>query len=271
MILVLGIILLVLMVIVGGDRGAKSFIALIGNIVTLILGIYLIVSGLNPILVTILGVIVLCQITLIYQNGHNIKTYSAVISVIVITLILSLVILFIGNISKVGGYSELDLTSDISVYMSANININMNTLMICMVIISLIGAIMDTAMAITSSLHEFNEVNNQLTFNELVKLGFNVGKDILGTTVNTIFFATVGETLMLSILFIKHKYVFETLVNSKEFFQIVFNLVASNIGCLLIIPISIYICTYMIKSDNKLINNIKDYCKRIDSDDNEQY
>ena len=77
MILILAVVLLILMILIGGDRGAKSFIALVCNIIALISGIYLIISGVNPILVTILGTIVFCQITLIYQNGHNLKTYAA--------------------------------------------------------------------------------------------------------------------------------------------------------------------------------------------------
>lgn len=262
MVLLLAIVLLILMILIGGDRGAKSFIALICNIFALIAGIYLIILGVNPIIVTILGTIVFCQITLIYQNGHNIKTYSAIISVICIILLLSLMISIIGNKSNFGGYSELDLTSDISIYLSSNVNINMNQLMICMIMVSLLGAIMDTAMAITSSLFEFNEVNSNITINELVKMGFNVGRDILGTTVNTLFFATIGETMMISILFMKNNYTFESVINSKEFFQNLFSLAISNIGCLLIIPISIAICTYMLKSNNKIVKKLKVYCHK---------
>lgn len=268
MILFLAIVLLILMILVGGDRGAKSFIALVCNIFALIAGVYLIVLGVNPILVAILGTIVFCQITLIYQNGHNIKTYAAIISVICVILLLSLIIFFVGNKSNFGGYSELDLSSDISIYLSPNVNINMNQMMICMIMVSLLGAIMDTAMAITSSLYEFNEVNSEITFKELVKSGFNVGKDILGTTVNTLFFATIGETMMISILFAKNNYTFESIINSKEFFQNLFSLAISNIGCLLIIPISILICTYMLKSNSHKMKKIKAYCDRVNEENN---
>ena len=176
--------------------------------------------------------------------------------------------MFIGNKSNFGGYSELDLSSDISIYLSPNVNINMNQLMICMIIISLLGAIMDTAMAITSSLFEFNEVKSEITIKELIKMGFNVGRDILGTTVNTLFFATIGETMMISILFMKNNYTFESVINSKEFFQNLFSLAISNIGCLLIIPISIFIGTYMLKGDNKVINKVKVYCNKLEGENN---
>ena len=244
MIVLLTIVLLMLMILVGGDRGAKSFIALACNVLLLVMAVFIISHGVNPVLVTIIGTIIFCQITLIYQNGHNLKTYAAVISVVGVILLLSLLVSILAT----------------------NININMNQLMICMIIISLLGAVMDTAMAITSSLYEFNEVNSELTFSELVRLGFNVGRDILGTTVNTIFFATIGETMMIGILFIKNKYTFESVINSKEFYKNLFDLVISNIGCLLIIPISIFICTYMIKSNNSFIKKVKDYCQKMSNE-----
>ena len=204
----------------------------------------------------------------ISKIGHNLKTYAAVISVVLVTLLLSLIIAFVGSKSSFGGYSELDLSSDISIYLSPNVNINMNQLMICMIIVSLLGAIMDTAMAITSSLFEFNEVNSDITIKELIKMGFSVGRDILGTTVNTLFFATIGETMMISILFMKNNYTLKVLLIQKNFNQNLFSLAISNIGCLLIIPISIFICTYVLKGDNKVINNIKFYCNRLEKENN---
>ena len=161
MIVLLTIVLLMLMILVGGDRGAKSFIALACNVLLLVMAVFIISHGVNPVLVTIIGTIIFCQITLIYQNGHNLKTYAAVISVVCVILLLSLLVSILGTKSNLGGYSELDLSSELSVYLSPNININMNQLMICMIIISLLGAVMDTAMAITSSLYEFNEVNSE--------------------------------------------------------------------------------------------------------------
>ena len=112
MILILAVVLLILMILIGGDRGAKSFIALVCNIIALISGIYLIISGVNPILVTILGTIVFCQITLIYQNGHNMKTYAAVISVICVILLLSFIIYIVGKKSNFNEKTKIDINTD---------------------------------------------------------------------------------------------------------------------------------------------------------------
>lgn len=262
MIPILLIVLLFLMMIVGGDRGVKSFIAIVGNGFVLIALIYLITAGVNPILITVIGAIVFCQITLIYQNGHNLKTYSAIFSVIIVILILSIFIFIVGNKAKFGGYNEFELTSELPMYLSSNIDINMIQLMCCMVIIGLLGAIMDTAMAISSALFEVNNVNKNLNIKELINSGFNVGRDILGTTVNTLFFATIGESLMLIIVFIRYNYTIEQMFNSKAFFQEISMLIISNLGCLIIIPISVVLCSYMYKKDNVFIRRLQSFCDK---------
>ena len=61
MLIILGLILMIVIVLVGGDRGAMSLIALAGNILCL----SLVTAG--------AGILISC-ITLFYQNGTNIKT-----------------------------------------------------------------------------------------------------------------------------------------------------------------------------------------------------
>ena len=54
MIVLLTIVLLILMILVGGDRGAKSFIALACNVLLLVMAVFIISHGVNPVLVTII-------------------------------------------------------------------------------------------------------------------------------------------------------------------------------------------------------------------------
>ena len=77
MLITLGLILLILIMVVGGDRGVVSLIALCGNLLILSLAIWLMASGVPVLLVTVcVGVVISC-ITLFYQNGSNRKTWSA--------------------------------------------------------------------------------------------------------------------------------------------------------------------------------------------------
>lgn len=77
MLVIFGLILVALIAIVGGDRGVMSLIALAGNLLILCIAIWLIASGVPVFPVTICLSVVICCITLFYQNGINRKTLSA--------------------------------------------------------------------------------------------------------------------------------------------------------------------------------------------------
>lgn len=73
MLIILGLILMIVIVLVGGDRGAMSLIALAGNILCLSLAIWLYAVGAPVFLVTAGAGILISCITLFYQNGTNIN------------------------------------------------------------------------------------------------------------------------------------------------------------------------------------------------------
>ena len=92
MLIILGLILISLIVIVGGDRGVVSLIALVGNLLLLSFAIWLMAAGVPVLFVTVGAGIVISCITLFYQNGTNVKTWSAFISVAITMLVLFLML-----------------------------------------------------------------------------------------------------------------------------------------------------------------------------------
>ena len=88
MLVIFGLILVALIAIVGGDRGVMSLIALAGNLLILCIAIWLIASGVPVFPVTICLSVVICCITLFYQNGINRKTLSAFTAVLITIFIL---------------------------------------------------------------------------------------------------------------------------------------------------------------------------------------
>ena len=60
------------------------------------------------------------------------------------------------------------------------------------IIMSTIGAITDTAVAISSPMREAFHHQPSISRKELFTFGLGIGKDILGTSTNTLFFAFLG-------------------------------------------------------------------------------
>lgn len=237
MIKLLFIILLLLMILIGGERGVISIITLISNMVTLCLIVLFIKAGLDPLIATAIGSLVIISVTLLYQNSKNKKTTVAFFSVLIIMSVFFILAFVFGYQTKIGGFNEIE-QPDLMMYYSADININMMHLGISMIVIGILGAIMDTAMAISTGMYEVYENNQHLQRNELFKSGINIGKDILGTTINTLFFAYLGESILLFNLFKSYGYQFLTMINSKSFLEDFICILFSGIACVLIIPLT---------------------------------
>lgn len=236
------------MLVIGDERGFISFGSLVFNGVILVGLVFLIAKGMNLYLLSILASILITYVTLVHQNGKNVKSIASLLSVLLVMAVLSLGILWIINRSHIGGYNEIDKISEEAMYLSTNIGISMNQVMVCVVLMGLLGAIMDTSIAITTAVYEVYRNNNELSFLDLMNSGRTVGRDILGTTANTLFFAGMGESMMLFIwLGRMRENTFAQLINSKAFLQEMMIIIISNIGCILIIPTSVLVIGVMLK------------------------
>ena len=238
----LGAILLILMIAVGGKRGAKTFAAMYANIIILILTVFLIACGVNAIAVTIVGCAVIGVVILFWINGINIKTVTAFWSIAAVLVLLAAVMLYIGSSSHIQGFAD-ENTDEICWY-SYDIGLDMRQVTLAMMLTGLIGAITDTAIAITSALYEVYENNPNLSTGELFISGMNIGKDIIGTTTNTLLFAYIGEFMTLMIWFKEYEYPFSQIINSKIFCQDFLQIVSSGSGCIIIIPVAAFFMAY---------------------------
>ncbi|WP_051589033.1 YibE/F family protein [Ruminococcus sp. NK3A76] len=239
---ILGTILFVLMIAVGGKRGAKTFAAMYANIIILILTVFLIACGVNAIAVTITGCAVIGVVILFWINGINIKTLTAFAAIAAVLVLLAAVMLYIGSSSHIQGFAD-ENTDEICWY-SYDIGLDMRQVTLAMMLTGLIGAITDTAIAITSALYEVYENNPGLRMGELFVSGMNIGKDIIGTTTNTLLFAYIGEFMTLVIWFREYEYPLSEIINSKIFCQDFLQIVSSGSGCMIIIPVSALFMAY---------------------------
>ena len=77
MLITLGLILLILIMVVGGDRGVVSLIALCGNLLILSLAIWLMASGVPVLLVTVcVGVVISCSIKMVEMERHGVHFWQ---------------------------------------------------------------------------------------------------------------------------------------------------------------------------------------------------
>ena len=236
MITALSIILFTLLILIGGKRGLKTFITIYLNLALLMILIIIVGWGFNPTIPTFIMCIVITTIILFFLNGYNKKTQSSFISVSITLIIFLLITLLLGSRIYIQGYAEE--TIEAISYVEFNTGINMLQLSNCMIIIGLIGNIIDTSIAISSALYEVHINNPHLNKKELFTSGMNIGKDILGTTTNTLFFAYLGSYMTLIIFFQDHGYTLQGIINAKVFAQEFTRIILSGTASFLIIPLT---------------------------------
>lgn len=246
--IILIILLFLLMIYIDIKRGIKLFLSVVFNFIILMIIFYLIAVGLNPIICSLIGCFIISYIILYYVNERNVKTESSLKSVIIVLIILSFLILFVTKISRIAGFGY-ESYEEINMF-SYDVKIDFTNIAISMILISLIGATVDSSIAISSALYEVYDNNKNLSKKDLFLSGMNIGKDILCTTNNTLMFAFLGEFMTLLIWFYKGDYSFLEIVNAKTFVSEMIKILFSAVGCIIVIPITAYITTESLKKDN---------------------
>ena len=239
MIGILALILFILLLAVGGDRGAVAVMALAGNIIVLSFTVCLLAWGAPPMVITLLAGTAVSYITLVKQNGKNRKTGAAFLATAFIMFLLFFAVYLVTWGAGSGGLNEIQaVQEDVMYYYSVDIHINMLHIAVCINLLSTLGAVLDTALSITSSVYEVVVHKPELTEQEIFLSGMQIGRGITGTTVNTLLFAYLGGSMLLFAYIKTGKYTLETILNSKFLFQDAAVMLFGAIACLLTVPVS---------------------------------
>src|SRR5690625_211161 len=244
MLVILAIILFVLMVVVGGRKGARSFIALFFNFGILLLTILLMTDPhINPIMLTIVACAFISCINLFYINEVNSKTKTAFLSTVITIVFLVLLIYIMTDKLMIQGFSE-EQVEELSTLFSLYIGLDFVKIAAAMIIVSTIGAITDVAISITSPMQEIFDQNPGITKKDLFISGIRIGRDILGSNTNTLFFAFFGGYLALLLWVKDMEYSIGEIANSKIFTSELLIILSAGIGIAMIIPIASWINSY---------------------------
>ena len=246
---ILLIILLSLLIYTTGMHGMKLFFSLCLNFVLIVISFSIIAIGIDARVIALLTCFIIGRVVLYFLNGDNVKTKASTKSIIVVLLLLIISIFVMVNISKIGGFSE-EAYEEINMF-EYEVGLKFSNISIAMILMCLIGAVIDSSVAISSALYEVHINNKELSKKELFNSGINIGKDILCTTLNTLLFAFIAEFMTLLIYYKTSSYTFLDIINSKLFSSEIIKITFSAIGCIIIIPVTSYITSKEVKNINE--------------------
>jgi uncharacterized membrane protein len=243
--ILLAVMLCMAMVMIGGKKGAISFLSLFINFLILLFTVYMMSNPDNdPILWVIIACVAISCVNLFFINGINNTTIAAFLSTVMTMIVLLFFIFITTDLTMINGFGEEEI-DELSLF-SLYIGISFVELAAVVIIISTIGAITDIAISITSPMREVHLHNPGISRRELVHAGFAIGRDLLGTSTNTLFFAFFGSYLGLLIWFKDLSYSLGDIVNSKVFTAEMITILCAGIGIALVIPIASWITAYLL-------------------------
>lgn len=102
--------------------------------------------------------------------------------------------------------------------------------------VSALGAVMDVAMSISSSMCEIKKANETLSSKALFNSGMNIGRDLVGTMTNTLILAILGSSFTLMMYLSSIGLSFHQLFSSAYLSIEVISSISSSMGLILAIP-----------------------------------
>lgn len=241
--LLLLLVFLILVLVLGKKKGIRTIISLAITFSALLLCLVpSILKGYNIYLSTFIISIFIIISSLCMINGINIKTLCAIIGNVLGVACSAVLCLFMNYILKISGFISEDYTS-LQLFNSTN-PINLTAVIWCGIVIGSLGAIMDTAMTISSSMNELSFHMEGKSFKKLFQSGMNIGKDLISTMTNTLILAYIGSSLSFILMLVAVNVDYTYLFNTESIAVEILQSLIGSIGIIISIPITVSVCAY---------------------------
>ncbi|WP_188689866.1 YibE/F family protein [Pullulanibacillus camelliae] len=231
-VIIVGLFLFVLLAI-GKRQGLYSIISLFINIVLLLvaLNLFLDFQQSSLLLVGMGAVVLFTVISLLLVSGRQEKTYVAIIATLISTFVALLI-----------AYAALKLTDSNGLHFESMqfVLIPPQEVFMAQILIGSLGAVMDLAITLTSSVYELYEKSETLSRKALMRSGREIGGDVMGAMTNILFFAYISGTIPIILLYLKNGYPLIDTFSLNLSLELV-RALAGSIGIVLTIPITLYL------------------------------
>lgn len=233
----LGIFFVALVILFGQKKGVASIAGLVVTLVNVVFVFMpLLINGVPAIPAAIGVVMVSTLYTMVALNGVCGKSIIATICCTVCTIIagvLAYVVGAIGDISSLNTPEVEDL-----LFITENCAFRIDNLLIAGILISALGAVMDTSMSVVSAMFEIKEQHPAISSKQLFKSGINIGKDMMGTMTNTLVLAFVGASINSVVIYYMYRMPYISLMNTDFMVVEVVKGLVGSIAVVLSIPMA---------------------------------
>ena len=163
------------------------------------------------------------------------KSICAIVGTIIGVVLAAVFAFIFGKICHISGYNVDDIES--LIYIGEMTDIKVGELMFAGILISALGAVMDVAMSVASTINEIHDKNPKLDTKELFKSGINVGKDMMGTMSNTLILAFAGGSINTFVYIYSYNYQYYQVLDMYSIGIEIIQGISATLGVILTVPI----------------------------------
>ena len=187
-------IFLLLMLLVGGEKGFYATLALAFSLVFLLkITVPVIYSGGSPILAGLAMVLVSTAVTVFLIYGLSPRGVLGIGVVLAGEFVSCGLFLLFSLLLHLSGFKSSDAEN--LLVAAQNMGLNISTVLFAATMIASLGAVMDVAVSLLSALWEVRLADPDITGRGLWRAGLRMGRDMIGTMSNTLIFAFAGGSL----------------------------------------------------------------------------
>lgn len=223
---------------IGKRQGLFSVVSLAVNalLLSFALDVYVKYPNINLVLICGISAIFFTAISLLLVNGFNEKTYAAIIATLIGTFASLLITYIVMRVTSENGlrYEEMQfLTRPYKMVFMAGL------------VVGSLGAVMDVAITMSSSIFGLYEKDQTISIEALKKSGMDIGKDVMGTMTNILFFVYISGTIPMILLYLSNDTQFSFTLSMNLSLELA-RALAGGIGIVLTIPIGLYITIFFV-------------------------
>jgi len=194
-----------------------------------------ILTGEDPVRVSIIGSAILLGVTLYLTYGWNLKTHSAVLGMVFVLVITGTLAYFFVVFTRLTGAGDENALFLIQMLES---RINLRGLLLGGMIIGALGVLDDLVTTQASAVFELNGANPGLGFRDLYNAAMRIGQDHVAATVNTLVLAYAGAALPMLLMFSLGRGDYGYLINFSFVAEEIVRTLVGSLGLVAAVPLT---------------------------------
>lgn len=222
---------------VGRWQGVFSLLGMAFSLSVLLLYVVpRILSGQNPLWISLSACCAIAVVTLYLAHGFSKKTHVALISLLISLGLVSLIAVGAVNLASLIG-----MGSEEAFFLQAGptASINLKGLLLGGILLGALGVLDDITVAQSAVVFQFAAAKRSISAKELFSRAMVVGRDHVASLVNTLILAYVGANMALFLLFYLNEQTPQWVaLNSEMIVEEVIRTIAGSLGLVIAVPLT---------------------------------